>query len=127
MKPYTTTTTTPTAGVKKGGRLNIGHQTPSGAMDPILTADLGRLTILGLCGEYLAFSDQNLALRPVIATSWTPNADGSVWTFKIRQGVKFSDGTAMTVDDRPSRATPPCRTLRGCFQKATSARSTARP
>lgn len=95
----TTTTTTTTAGVKKGGRLNIGHQTPSGAMDPILTADLGRLTILGLCGEYLAFSDQNLALRPVLATSWTPNADGSVWTFKIRQGVKFSDGTAMTVDD----------------------------
>ena len=95
-----TTTTTTTGGIKHGGRLNIGQQTPSGAMDPILTNDLGRLTILGQAGEYLAFSDKDLMLRPVLATSWSPNADGSVWTFKIRQGVKFNDGkTPMTVDD----------------------------
>jgi len=95
------TSTTPSSGtgVKKGGRLNIGHQTPTGAMDPILTEDLGRLTILGLAGEYLAFSDKTLNLRPVLAERWTPNSDGSVWTFKIRQGVKFNDGTPMTVDD----------------------------
>jgi peptide/nickel transport system substrate-binding protein len=85
--------------VKKGGRITIGHQTPTGAMDPILTEDLGRLTILGLAGEYLAFSDKDLKLRPVLAESWSPNADGSAWTFKIRQGVKFNDGTAMSVDD----------------------------
>src|SRR5215472_9216274 len=36
-----TTTAPSTGGVKKGGRLNMGHQTPSGPMDPILTADLG--------------------------------------------------------------------------------------
>jgi peptide/nickel transport system substrate-binding protein len=88
-----------TGGVKKGGRLNIGHQTPSGPMDPILTADLGRLTILGLAGEYLAFSNKDLNLKPVLAESWVPNSDGTVWTFKIRQGVKFNDGTPMTVDD----------------------------
>jgi len=85
--------------VKKGGRITIGHQTPSGAMDPLLTADLGRLTILGLAGEYLAFSDRDLKLRPVLAESWSPNGDGSVWTFKIRQGVKFNDGSPMSVDD----------------------------
>ena len=93
------TTSTTGGGIKKGGRLNIGHQTPSGAMDPILTDDLGRLAILGLAGEYLAFSDKDLKLRPVLAESWAPNADGSAWTFKIRQGVKFNDGTPMTVDD----------------------------
>src|SRR5215472_8311631 len=93
------TTAPSTGGVKKGGRLNMGHQTPSGPMDPILTADLGRLTILGLAGEYLSFSDKDLKLRPVLAERWTPNSDGSAWTFKIRQGVKFNDGTPMTVDD----------------------------
>src|SRR6266702_1666604 len=92
--------TTTGGNIKKGGRLNIGHQTPTGAMDPILTNDLGRLTILGQCGEYLSFSDKDLKLRPVLATSWSPNSDGSAWTFKIRQGVKFNDGTTpMTVDD----------------------------
>ena len=96
----TTTTPTPSGPIKKGGRLNVGHQTLAGAMDPILTNDLGRLTILGQCGEYLAFSDKDLKLRPVLATSWSPNTDGSVWTFKIRQGVKFNDGTTpMKVED----------------------------
>ena len=93
-------TTTTSGNIKKGGRLNVGHQTPAGAMDPILTNDLGRLTILGQCGEYLAWSDSSLHLRPVLATSWTPNSDGTEWTFKIRQGVKYNDGkTTMTVDD----------------------------
>ncbi len=36
---------------------------------------------------------------PRLAESWTPNADASVWTFKIRQGVKFHDGTPMTAED----------------------------
>jgi len=96
----TGTTTTTSGSIKKGGRLNVGHQTPAGAMDPILTNDLGRLTIIGQCGEYLCWSDSNLHLRPVLATSWTPNSAGTEWTFKIRQGVKYNDGsTTMTVDD----------------------------
>lgn len=97
----TGSTTTPgSGGIKKGGRITIGQQTPSGAMDPILTNDLGRLTILGQCGEYLAFSDKDLKLRPVLATSWSPNTDGTEWTFKIRQNVMYNDGkTKMTADD----------------------------
>lgn len=100
----TAPTTSPSGGpsggpIKKGGRLSMGHITPAGAMDPILTNDVGRLMIAGLAGEYLAFSDKDLKLRPVIAESWSPNADGSVWTFKIRKGIKFNDGSAMTVND----------------------------
>ncbi|HET7092422.1 MAG TPA: ABC transporter substrate-binding protein, partial [Thermomicrobiales bacterium] len=30
---------------------------------------------------------------PVIAESWSPNDDKSVWTFKIRKGVTFQDGS----------------------------------
>ncbi len=30
---------------------------------------------------------------PGLATSWSANADATVWTFKLRKGVKFSDGT----------------------------------
>jgi peptide/nickel transport system substrate-binding protein len=32
-------------------------------------------------------------LQPALATEWTPNADFTQWTFKLRQGVKFHDGT----------------------------------
>ena len=36
---------------------------------------------------------------PRLSESWKPNRDGSQWTFKIRQGVKFHSGGAMTAED----------------------------
>jgi peptide/nickel transport system substrate-binding protein len=39
------------------------------------------------------------AIVPVLATSWTSNEAGTEWTFILRQGVKFHDGTAMTARD----------------------------
>jgi peptide/nickel transport system substrate-binding protein len=72
---------------------------PTGAIDPITIADQGGQDMIAQTGEYLCLADQQLLLRPVIATSWKPNADASAWTFTIRQGVKFSDGSPLTVDD----------------------------
>ena len=38
-------------------------------------------------------------VTPALAESWKPNADGSVWTFVLRQGVKWHDGTPFTSAD----------------------------
>ncbi len=38
-------------------------------------------------------------LEPAAAESWEPNADATVWTFRLRQGAKFSDGTPVTAKD----------------------------
>jgi peptide/nickel transport system substrate-binding protein len=35
---------------------------------------------------------------PGLATSWTANADASVWTFHLRTGVTFTDGTPFDAD-----------------------------
>jgi peptide/nickel transport system substrate-binding protein len=96
-----TGTSAPSSGgnVKKGGKIAAGVVTPATALDPLKVRDEGGLVLLGQIGEYLAFSDSNLKLQPRLAESWSANQDGSVWTFKIKQGVTFNDGTPMTADD----------------------------
>jgi peptide/nickel transport system substrate-binding protein len=86
--------------VKPGGTLKLGMSPgPTTEIDPILVGDEGGLGIMSQSGEFLSWSDSKLQLQPRLAESWKPNADGSVWTFKIRQGVKFHDGTPMTAED----------------------------
>jgi peptide/nickel transport system substrate-binding protein len=87
------------ADVVKGGLLRTGLQTPGSALDPIKVNNQGALATLSQSGEFLIFSDRNLKPVPRLAESWKPNRDGSQWTFKIRQGVKFQDGKPMTAED----------------------------
>ncbi len=42
---------------------------------------------------------KDLAPAPDLAESWTTAPDGLSWTFKLRSGVKWSDGKAFTADD----------------------------
>jgi len=86
--------------VKPGGTLKLGMSPgPTTEIDPILVADEGGLSVMSQSGEFLSWSDSKLQLQPRLAESWKPNSDGSEWTFKIRQGVKFHDGTPMTAED----------------------------
>jgi peptide/nickel transport system substrate-binding protein len=55
--------------------------------------------MLAQTGEYLCLATQKLTLQPVLATSWSANSAADVWTFKIRQGVKFHGGSPLTADD----------------------------
>jgi peptide/nickel transport system substrate-binding protein len=95
-------TSTPASGGGSGAAgatIRAGIETPTGNINPLTVEDQGGLDMLAQTGEYLTLSTQTLTLQPVLATSWTPNSAGDVWTFKIRQGVKFHDGTALTADD----------------------------
>jgi peptide/nickel transport system substrate-binding protein len=84
----------------KGGTLKLATQAPSAAVNPLTVADAGGLCMLAQTGEFLAFDD-NLALqlKPMLATAWKPSQNGAVWTFSLRQGVKFHDGSPLTADD----------------------------
>lgn len=86
-------------GGRPGRVVRIGMPVPAGQINPITVADTGGVCMLSQTGEYLALSGHDLTLRPMLATSWSPNHDGSVWTFKIRTGVTFHDGQAMTAAD----------------------------
>lgn len=47
-------------------------------------------------GECLARFDETGEMVPCLAESWENSKDGKTWTFKIREGVKFSNGNDMT-------------------------------
>ncbi|MBV7331034.1 ABC transporter substrate-binding protein [Chloroflexi bacterium TSY] len=46
----------------------------------------------------LAWFDQDLNMQPRIAESWEINDDASEWTFHLREGMKWSDGTPFTTE-----------------------------
>lgn len=83
-----------------GGTLRVASTAPAAAVNPLTVADSGGLCMLNQTGEFLAFdSNLKLMLQPMLATKWSANKNGTVWTFTLRSGVKFSNGQPMTADD----------------------------
>ncbi len=42
---------------------------------------------------------ETLQVKPRLAQSWTNSADGRVWTFHLRRGIRWSDGKPLTAQD----------------------------
>ena len=93
------TTPTATGEVQAGGNIRVAIIQPATEPNPVIVKDEGGAGLLGSTGEFLSFSNAQLELEPRLAESWTPNADGTEWTFKIRQGVTFHSGATMTAND----------------------------
>jgi peptide/nickel transport system substrate-binding protein len=47
----------------------------------------------------LRWIDDGLGIAPGMCDKWSTNADNTVWTLHIREGLKWSDGQPCTVDD----------------------------
>src|SRR5258706_1621575 len=50
-------------------------------------------------GDSLVVLDENLNLQPAAAEKWEPSKDGLTWTFHLRPGQVWSDGTPLTAND----------------------------
>lgn len=81
-----------------GGTLRVAIQRPASALDPVAMQDLGNYGVIAMALEYLVTLDGD-DIGPGLAESWTPNDDGSEWTFALRQGVSWSDGSPFTAAD----------------------------
>ena len=75
------------------------HPEAGRPIDPIAMQDLGSYGIVAQCFEFLCTLGDEGTIAPGLAESWEPDATGSVWTFHLRQGVKWHDGTDFTSAD----------------------------
>jgi len=72
---------------------------PTAAPNPVTMYDAGTIATVQQVCEYLAWVENDLSLRPVLAQSWSSDPAGKVWTFKLRAGVTFNNGKAFGADD----------------------------
>ena len=95
----TSTPVRPSTAGRVGATIKAGILAPTAAINPLTVVDLGGIDMMDQTGEYLTLSDQHLRLVPQLATKWSSNSAADVWTFSIRQGVKFHNGKPLTADD----------------------------
>ncbi len=85
-------------GARRGGTLRAGLEADPPNLDPHRsTAAVDRQVFQSLYDK-LVDTDENLAIVPMLATSWSVSPDGKTMTFKLRQGVKFQDGTPFNAE-----------------------------
>jgi peptide/nickel transport system substrate-binding protein len=68
-------------------------------LDPQKTSAYFSFEVLENVFDTLVEPDANLEMRPALAESWTVSADQLEWTFRLRHGVTFHDGSPFTADD----------------------------
>jgi peptide/nickel transport system substrate-binding protein len=83
----------------QGGTLVIAVPNDFDTLDIHKSADGNAMSAAWLMGATLVFRDVDASYKPWLAESWETSEDGLVWTFHLRQDVKFHDGTPLTAND----------------------------
>lgn len=79
--------------------LRRGNQSEPDTLDPLLATTTVENNIVGDLFLGLTTEDVNSHVIPGAAESWTTSADGLVWTFKLRENLKWSDGAPLKASD----------------------------
>jgi peptide/nickel transport system substrate-binding protein len=81
------------------GTLVVGLVAEPTSLDPGQLTDINSMKLLGAMYDTLVrFKPNSFDLTPGLATSWDISGDLMSYTFKLRQGVKFHDGTDFNAD-----------------------------
>ncbi|EIV96231.1 ABC transporter substrate-binding protein [Frankia sp. QA3] len=90
-----TAATSGTGGGKRGGVITLGAPPPPTALDPVTMYDGTAIALVQLVADYLIWLDPDFRLQPRLATAWASSDGGRTWSFTLRKGVVFSDGTPL--------------------------------
>ncbi|WP_167759462.1 ABC transporter substrate-binding protein [Mycobacterium sp. PS03-16] len=97
------------AGCSTGERVDLGDAAAGNLiaaiagepdqLDPHKTSAYFSFEVLENVFDTLVEPDAKLEMRPALAERWETSPDQLVWTFHLRRGVTFHDGTPFTADD----------------------------
>ena len=87
------------SGAAAQGTIRVAVGTTLNQLDPAKTTIGDEYNYVHLVFNGLTRIDRDLTTKPDLAVSWTASDDLKVWTFKLREGVKFHHGRVMDADD----------------------------
>jgi len=88
------------ATAQSGSELRFCLRSEPKTLNPVLVADDASETVRYLTGGVLMRLNRlTQQLEPELATSWKVSENGKTISFKLRQNVRFSDGTPFSADD----------------------------
>src|SRR5881227_2979559 len=86
-------------GAQPAGTLVVGLVAEAVNLDPAQVTDLNSNRVGRRIVETLVtFPDESTQIVPGLAESWTISRDGLQYTFKLRKGAKFHDGTPLDAE-----------------------------
>src|ERR1700745_4234236 len=90
----------PAIAQKQGGSITVGLELDIPGFDPLKVGvfDTAALTASAALFDKLVTLDDKGVAQPRLALSWTHSDDFKTWTFKLRPGVKFHDGTPFNAE-----------------------------
>jgi peptide/nickel transport system substrate-binding protein len=80
-------------GPKHGDTLRVAIGIDPDTLDPAAQTTTTSAQIVDMMVETLVKVNEKGAVDPLLATKWESSSDGLTWTFTLRQGIKFQDGT----------------------------------
>jgi peptide/nickel transport system substrate-binding protein len=88
------------AQVKQGGSMTVTYKDDVSTLDPAIGYDWQNWSMIkSLFDSLMDYKPGTTELVPDLAESYEISPDGLTYTFKLRQGVKFHNGRAMTAKD----------------------------
>lgn len=82
------------------GTLKIGRQQDSTTLDPIFTIQNADIWVMNNMNSLLVRVNRDgTDVEPDLAESWDISEDGLTYTFHLRDGLKFSDGSPLKASD----------------------------
>lgn len=83
---------------KQGGELTYALATSPDSLDPHRSGLAVAVRAFRTIFDSLVVQEPDNSIKPWLATEWTISEDGKSYTFKLRQDVKFHDGTPFNAE-----------------------------